>query len=275
MTKLEFYYNIKRIIKNILKDKYEELLEIDETYKKNFDKEEFKKGSYYHRRRLSIKNNIKIINELEITLKNTNIMYNMLECMNLEYDFHDNYIVIHYPEIQMEINNHVIKDLYFMFEPVISNAIGELYLKTKAFRTTYSYMEYVRCYCHPHIQFSSLGHISNSICYGSTPFIYNNDFVNNFIRFLLYLDVYIKHEYDRNPFQRTYFLKEKYSNINVNLENISRKVENINWSKYKLDFILINGKEYICPKIDLDEIEEYVKDFDKNIKVWDFSSFFL
>lgn len=261
MTRREFYNHISRIRNEELSTVYSQLLSLEKDYPDIKCHSRVKGGSYSCYRK-DLKHQIKKINSLEITLDNTNIMYDMLKSMNLEFDFHKKYIVIHYPEIQMEVNNHVIKDLYFMFVPIINIDIDVFYLNTRAFRSEYSYIEYYTKYLHPHISFPSNPiYVADSICFGNTPFYYNENFIDNFIRFLLYLDVYLRHENGINPYRHTISLSKTIGEGVSNKFNFLSKIRKINWSKYKFEFIQIDNKEYVCPKVDEDEIELYNEEF--------------
>jgi len=205
---------------------------------------------------------LKNINSIEVTYNKTNIMYNMLQSMNLEFDFSQDYIIIHYPEIKL--SNHTIRDLYFMFVPIIHYDIGGL--STLAFRATYTYIEYFKRYLHPHIQFVDLGTISENICFGSTPFILNNEFEYNFIRFLLYLETYLHHEHPINPYIRTGSLSMPLE-LSENRFRIPSN-ECIDFSIFKMEFVNIKNGQYVSLKFDEDELEKYVSQFGNSIKTY-------
>jgi hypothetical protein len=160
--------------------------------------------------------------EKDITYVDVKVVYNFLN--NYSWELINDRIIIHFPEIVMD-KGHVVRDLYFGFNPVYINDFV-------AARSTYTLAEYNSRYCHSHISFSSAIDFHSQICFGDTSFKRCNIFTEDVIGFLLYLDVYLKHEYDKNPYNRIVSIytvsNNFYGNIKVNLGLFNYQIKQIN-----------------------------------------------
>lgn len=174
---------------------------------------------------------------LSFTYKDAVIMYDALS--DRDWEFQDNKIVLHYPEVEMEQGN-IINDIYFKFNPIIFRLPSIVCSPDlTALRSTYTAIEYKTSYCHPHINFRGTDYgFHNSICFGDTKFEFSNNIALNFISYLDYLDTFIKHEWDRNPYIHTRTLIEAAKN--------TYKVEGtIDLAKLDFKFAAYEGREYI------------------------------
>jgi hypothetical protein len=204
----------------------------------------------------SIKSNRKLLQELfnkAITYKQASNIYEFLMYKNIPYDFIDNSIVLHYPEIVMD-NGHKIYDIYIKFNPVAMYGILDLDLE--ACRTTFTYQEYIKGYCHPHIAFSIQDKdFHDMICMGSTQFTICDFSDETFVSFLLYLDVFLRHEFDANPYKSTssLYIPDLNNRFNTNFGVIRR----INWANHELEYAMVDNLPMVAPVITEELAEEY------------------
>lgn len=160
--------------------------------------------------------------EKDITYVDVKVVYNFLN--NYSWELINDRIIIHFPEIVMD-KGHVVRDLYFGFNPVCIDDFV-------AARSTYTLAEYNSRYCHSHISFSNPTEFHSGICFGDTSFKRCNIFTEDVIGFLLYLDVYLKHEYDSNPYNRISAIytinKDFYNGIKANLGLFNYQIKQVN-----------------------------------------------
>lgn len=229
MTKQEFYHRLLRSINHIFRSSFLSRKELVTALKRDYNRKIFKSEKNY----LTYIKLYKTTNWL--SYKEACMMYDALE--DREWEFQDNQIVLHYPEIKMEKGN-IINDLYLKFHPIILDIINHgPYLR--ALRSTYTPLEYKLCYCHPHISFRvpDLGFHDN-VCFGDTPFKYSDNIALNFISYLEYLDVYLKHEWEANPYFSTKNLIERAQRgYSLNQE--------FNLSELDYKFVSYNGLEQV------------------------------
>lgn len=229
MTKQEFYHRLLRSINDIFRSSFLSRKELVTYLKQDYNRKIFESKKSY----LTYIKLYKTINWL--SYKEACMMYDALE--DREWEFQDNQIVLHYPEIKMEKGN-IINDLYLKFDPIISNIIyhGP---DLRALRSTYTPLEYKFLYCHPHISFRRPDYgFHDSICFGDTPFNYSDNIALNFISYLEYLDVYLKHEWEDNPYFSTKKLIER-AQCGYSLNQA------FNLSELDYKFVSYNGLEQV------------------------------
>lgn len=232
MTKIEFYHRILSIIN----DMYEYYFLSRKVILQNLKEEKVKRGYYRNNKALTgVLKDYK--HALSFTYKDAVIMYDALS--DRDWEFQDNKIVLHYPEVEMEQGN-IINDIYFKFNPIIFRLPSMVNTPDlTALRSTYTAIEYKTSYCHPHIGFRNTSYgFHDSICFGATEFKFSSNIALNFISYLDYLDTFIKHEWDRNPYIHTRTLIEAAKK--------TYKVEGtIDLAKLDFKFAAYEGREYI------------------------------
>lgn len=233
MTKQEFYHQLLSSINDIFRGSFLNRKELVANLKRDYNRKIFKSEKSY----LTYINLYKTTNWL--SYKEACMMYDALE--DREWEFQDSRIVLHYPEIKMEKGN-IINDLYLKFDPIIFRIPHIIdhgpYLR--ALRSTYTPLEYKLGYCHPHINHRIPDYgFHDNVCFGDTPFKYSDNIALNFISYLEYLDVYLKHEWEANPFFATKRLLERAkSGYSLN--------EKFDLSELDYKFISYNGLEQVA-----------------------------
>ena len=232
MTKIEFHHRILSIINSTYRYYFAQRRILLKTLK------EEKLSRKYYRDYKTFINSLKDYKyALSFTYKDAVIMYDALD--GRDWEFQDNKIVLHYPEVEMEQGN-IINDIYFRFNPTILRLPSMVISPDlTALRSTYTAIEYKTSYCHPHIRFRipSYG-FHDSICFGDTKFEFSSNIALNFISYLDYLDTFIKHEWDSNPYIHTSTLIEATKK--------TYKVEDqIDLAKLDFKFAAYKGREYI------------------------------
>lgn len=232
MTKIEFYHRILSIINNAYDYYFLSRKEIRQTLKKE------KVLRKYHKNYETFVNLVREYKySLSFTYKDAVIMYDALD--GRDWEFQNDKIVLHYPEVEMEQGN-IINDIYFRFNPTILR-LPSMVIRPDltALRSTYTAIEYKTAYCHPHIEFRRPSHgFHDSICFGDTEFKFSSNIALNFISYLDYLDTFIKHEWDKNPYIHTRTL--------IDATKKTYKLEGqIDLAKLDFKFAAYEGREYI------------------------------
>lgn len=232
MTKIEFYHRILSIINNA----YDYYFLSRNVMLQNLKKEKIKRRHYKNYKTFTdVLKDYK--NTLSFTYRDAVIMYDALD--GRDWEFQNDKIVLHYPEVEMEQGN-IINDIYFKFCPTIFRLPSMVISPDlTALRSTYTAIEYKTSYCHPHIGFKIPGYgFHDSICFGDTKFEFSSNIALNFISYLDYLDTFIKHEWDRNPYIHTRTL--------IDATKKTYKVEGqIDLAKLDFKFAAYEGREYI------------------------------
>lgn len=232
MTKIEFHHKILSIINNA----YNYYFLSRKVMLQNLKEETIKRRHYRNNKTFTgvIKD---YKNVLSFTYKDAVIMYDALD--GRDWEFQDNKIVLHYPEVEMEQGN-IINDIYFRFNPIIFRLPSMVISPDlTALRSTYTAIEYKTSYCHPHIGFRNTNYgFHDSICFGDTEFEFSSNISLNFISYLDYLDTFIKHEWDRNPYIHTRTLIEA-------TKKTYKAEGEIDLAKLDFKFAAYEGREYI------------------------------
>lgn len=232
MTKIEFHHRILSIINNT----YEYYFLSRNVMLQNLKKEKIKRRHYKNYKTFTdVLKDYK--NTLSFTYRDAVIMYDALD--GRDWEFQNDKIVLHYPEVEMEQGN-IINDIYFRFNPTIFKLPSIVTAPDlTALRSTYTAIEYKTSYCHPHIGFRKPNYgFHDSICFGDTKFEFSSNIALNFISYLDYLDTFIKHEWDKNPYIHTRTL--------IDATKKTYKLEGqIDLAKLDFKFAAYEGREYI------------------------------
>lgn len=252
MTKTEFFHNILRVHNNRIKSDnacYYYLYRRGHKTQKNeadnsFTKNVAKKHNYHP------------------TYKKCAGWYDFLNNMNIPFDFLYDRIILHFDKLVIKQNNHVIRDVYVAFRPIIRpcDSINSMYLSIC--RTTFTIKEFANRYCHPHVRFEEDLTSHTSICMGTTPFKIGMSVDYNFYQFVIYIKSFLEHEYS-NPYIATSTIKNNdRSNFEISFNRVNRSID---WSKIQYEVANINKYQIIQPKVDNSEIEYYKTVFGDSI----------
>lgn len=261
MDKIEFYHKLLQILNSSYEDYF---IRQKRNYKTVLSTARIR-GKKYFREWKDYKDKCKEYRKITFTYKDSCIIYDALSDKN--WEFQDNCVVIHYDEVIMNKGN-VINDIYLKFIPIIHTDC--LYPNLTALRATYTSVEFVNNFLHPHIRFFKpyTGFI-NSICFGNTEFRASDNVGLNFICYLDYLDSFLKHEYNSNPFIST----DRVKNVALNVYYNPHKVD---FTKLDYTFESVKGVEYIVPDytqktIDYLDSLGYIGLFSYTANGWDYT----
>lgn len=243
MTKQEFYRNLQKANISAFFYKYQEDARNWTCYKK-------KVCRFSRDHIVSLKDKIRNVYQ-DISYAKASRMYDFIVEKGLSFDFVNNKLVIHYPEIILENSKHVIRDLYFGFNPIL---VPVYYQQFRGIRTTFTSKEWDKGYCHPHIDKTSIYtslESGSAICFGETKFMANKDYEISFYSFLLYLDRFLVHEY-YNPYRSTSSL---YVDSPVDISPSSFNLNYIDWNKFDIEFVNQGNTISLSPVVESDNPE--------------------
>jgi len=261
MDKIEFYHKLLQILNNRYRRYFK-------AYRSNYSDILLTtkvRGKKWFRAFEGYRDGCKNYRNINLTYKDACIIHDALS--DKDWEFQDDCVVIHYDEIVMNKGN-VINDIYLKFTPIIHTE--RLYPDLTALRATYTSVEFLNSFLHPHINFYKPNEgFTGSICFGNTHFHASDSIGLNFVCYLDYLDSFLKHEHHRNPYISTDKVKRNAISTHFN-------VYRVDFTKLDYTFESVKGIEYVVPQYTERTINylnsiECIGLFSTNANGWDYT----